>query len=449
MAVMGGIIGGGIFRTPSIVAQRTGTITLALLAWAVGGAVAIAGAFCYAELAERRPLAGGAYVYLRDAFGPLPAFMYGWAELFVIQAGGTAAVALTFAGYVGALSGLPHVAEPPIAIAAIVLLAGVNYVGVRAAAITGNVATVLKLLAIGLLISVCLTLPAPPAAAIVTAGPVRTPLGPVAAAVALGAALVPVLFTYGGWQQTNMIAEEIRDAPRTLPRALLLGVTGVIVVYLLANISYIRALGITGVAASTAPAADAMRRGLGEFGGKLIAAGIAVSTFGFLNLNLLVTPRLIQTMAADGLFFAPFARLHARYRTPTAGIIVFAGWAIVLMLSGSFAQLLDYTVFGDWIFFGLTGAALFVFRRREGLTRPDGVPLVFRAPGFPAIPAFFVAAAALVLVAIIATGPANAAKGVAILTLGLLVYPSWRRRQRRWQARVQDSGAPRAPGSIH
>jgi APA family basic amino acid/polyamine antiporter len=345
----------------------------------------------------------------------------------VIQSGGTAAVALTFATYVGALAELPNGAELPIAIAAVVLLAGVNYAGVHAAAITGNVATVLKLLAIALLIAVCLSLPPSIVGAVAMAPPVHTPSGP--ATVLLGAALVPVLFTYGGWQQTNMIAEEIVDAPRTLPRALLLGVTGVIVVYLLANISYARALGISGLAASTAPAAEAMRRALGPLGEKLIAAGIAVSTFGFLNLNLLVTPRLVQTMAADGMFFAPLARIHPRYRTPAAAIVVFAAWAIVLMLSGTFAQLVDYTVFGDWIFFGLSGVALFIFRRREGLTRSDGEALVFRVPGYPVVPALFVVAALLVLMGIIGTAPTNAAKGAVILTIGLLVYPYWRRRQ--------------------
>jgi basic amino acid/polyamine antiporter, APA family len=432
MAVMGGIIGGGIFRTPAVVAQRTGSGSLALLAWTLGGAVALAGAFCYAELAERRPSAGGAYVYLRDAFGPRLAFLYGWTELLVIQSGGTAAVALTFASYLGALTGLPQHAEVPVAIGAIALLAGVNYVGVQAAAITGNVATVLKLLALAILIAVCLALPTGPAVETTAIAASHTPQP---AVLMLGAALVPVLFTYGGWQQTNMIAEEICDAPRTLPRALLLGVAGVVTVYLLANVGYLRVLGVSGVAASTAPAADAVQAVVGPIGRKLIAAGITVSTFGFLNLNLLVTPRLVQTMAADGLFFAPLARIHPQYRTPSAAILVFGAWAIVLLLSGSFGQLLDYTVFGDWIFFGLTGAALFVFRRREGGAGPGGTPLRFRAPGFPVVPGFFVLAALLVLMGIVGTGPANAAKGAMILGLGLLVYPFWRRRQLEMQSR--------------
>lgn len=444
MAVMGGIIGGGIFRTPAVVAQRTGSASLALLAWTLGGAVALAGAFCYAELAERRPLAGGAYVYLRDAFGPRLAFLYGWTELLVIQSGGTAAVALTFASYLGALTGLPQHAEVPVAIGAIALLAGVNYVGVQAAAITGNVATVLKLLALAILIAVCLALPTGTATETTAIAASHTPQP---AVLMLGAALVPVLFTYGGWQQTNMIAEEICDAPRTLPRALLLGVAGVVAVYLLANLGYLRVLGVAGVAASTAPAADAMQAVVGPVGRKLIAAGITVSTFGFLNLNLMVTPRLVQTMAADGLFFAPLARIHPQYRTPSAAILVFGAWAIVLLLSGSFGQLLDYTVFGDWIFFGLTGAALFTFRRREGAARPDGMPLRFRAPGFPVVPGFFVLAALLVLVGIVGTGPANAARGAVILGLGLLVYPFWRRRQLAMQSRsaVPSSTPSRKP----
>ena len=240
-----------------------------------------------------------------------------------------------------------------------------------------------------------------------------------------------MLFTYGGWQQTNMIAEEIVEAPRTLPRALLLGVTGVVVVYLLANVSYVRALGVGGLAASTAPAADAMRIALGGTGEKLIALGIAVSTFGFLNVNLLVTPRLVQAMAADGMFFAPLARIHPRFRTPSAAILLFAGWAIVLMLSGTFAQLVDYTVFGDWIFFGLSGLALFAFRRREQLKRSDGAPLVFRVPAYPLVPAFFVLAAGSVLVGIVATAPLNAAKGAVVLGVGVLVYPYWRRQRAR------------------
>src|SRR5689334_6054113 len=350
MAVMGGIIGSGVFLGPQIVAARVGDAGLTLVAWVVGGVIALAGAFCFGELGARRPRAGGGYVYLRDAFGPVPAFLYGWALLLVIATGATAAVAVTFASYTVALLGLPLRATLPLAIGAIALLSAVNYVGVKPAAVTQNVFTILKLAALAALVAVGLfasrpNLPQPP--------PSSTALGGEGhAMVALGAALVPVLFAYGGWQQTNFIAEEIIEPERNLPRALVLGVVIVVAVYLLANVAYLRVLGVAGLAASKTPAADVMSRLVGPWGDTLIRAGIAASTFGFLNLVILVTPRVYQAMAADGVFFPAMARLHPAYRTPTIAIGVQAVWAIVLTLSKSYAQLNDYVVFGDWIFFG-------------------------------------------------------------------------------------------------
>jgi APA family basic amino acid/polyamine antiporter len=242
--------------------------------------------------------------------------------------------------------------------------------------------------------------------------------------VAFGAALVPVLFTYGGWQQTNFIAEEIIEPERTLPRALVLGVTIVVAVYLSANLAYLRVIGLEGLAASTAPAADVMARLLGPRGAGIIAAGIAVSSFGFLNLVILVTPRVFQAMAADGLFLPRLARLHPVYRTPAAAIVLQAVWAVVLTLSGSFAQLVDYVTFGDWIFFGLTVAGLFVYRRRD-----HGAPATgFRAPGYPFTPALFVLAAAYVVVSAVAANPRNAALGTLLIALGVPVYAYWARR---------------------
>ena len=196
MAVIGGIIGGGIFRTPASVAERVGTAPLFLTAWVLGGLVALAGAFCYGELGSRRPKAGGGYVYLRETLGPLPAFLYGWALLFVIGSGAIAAVAKTFAGYFLALTGLPENLTVPVAVAAIVLLAGINYLGVKPAAITQNIFTILKLTALAALIAVGLSLT-------VTYRPLPSPtvpVGPGGVVIALGAALVPILFTYGGWQ---------------------------------------------------------------------------------------------------------------------------------------------------------------------------------------------------------------------------------------------------------
>ena len=310
MMVVGGIIGSGIFLNPAIVAQRVRTVELTLAVWVLGGLIALIGALVYAELGARRPVAGGGYVYLRDAFGRLPAFLYAWTLLLVIATGAIAAVAVTFATYTATLLGYGQAARVPLAIGAILLLSAINYVGVKPGAVTQNVLTLLKLAALAVLILAGLALGHAP-----TAAPLP-PLPEGTAVLAVGAALVPVLFAFGGWQQTNFIAEELIEPERNLPRALLGGVTIVVAVYLLANVAYLRTLGIAGLAASSAPAADAMRALLGPRGAGLIAAGIAISTFGFLNLVILVSPRVYRAMAADGLFFPSLARLHPRYRTP-------------------------------------------------------------------------------------------------------------------------------------
>lgn len=422
MAVIGGIIGGGIFRTPASVAERVGSAPLFLVSWVLGGLVALAGAFCFGELGARRPKAGGGYVYIRETFGPLLAFLYGWGLLLVISSGAIAAVAKTFAGYFLALTGLSQDLTVPIAVGTIVLLAGINYVGVKPAAITQNIFTLLKLTALAALIVVGLSLTVP-------YHPLPSPTVPAGwsgVVVAIGAALVPILFTYGGWQQTNFIAEEIIEPERTLPRALVLGVCGVVAVYLLACVAYLRVLGMAGLAASTAPAADVMSGLLGPVGGKVIAAGIAVSTFGFLNLVILVTPRVFQAMAADGVFFPRLAQLHPVYRTPTAAILLLAGWSIVLTLKQSFTALVDYVAFGDWIFFGLAVAGLFVYRRRDA--RAGVTPSGFRAPGYPWLPALFVLAALYVVASSVGANPANAAVGTGLLLLGVPVYLFWKRR---------------------
>jgi len=414
MAVVGGIIGGGIFRTPATVAERLPTSGMILFAWVLGGIVALIGAFCWGELGQRRPRAGGGYVYLRETFGPLPAFLYGWTLVLVIATGAIAAVAVTFADYTLALAGLPHRYSVPLAVAAIVLLAGISYAGVKPAAITQNIFTVLKLAALALLIGAGVFAAAP--------SPSVTALAPHPSA--LGAALVPILFTYGGWQQTNFIAEEIIEPERNLPRALVLGVAIVVTVYLLTNYVYLHVLGVQALGESTAPAADTMRTLLGPTGGRIIAAGIAVSTFGFLNLVILVTPRVLQAMAADGVFFQRFAALHPRFHTPSASILALAVCAVILTLSGTFGQLVDYVTFGDWIFFGSTAASLYVYRARD-----QGAGPAFKVPGYPVTPALFVLAAAFVVYSSIVANPRNAAIGAGLIALGIPAFLYWRHRR--------------------
>ncbi len=442
MIVVGGIIGAGIFLNPAIVAQRLPTPAWILGAWIAGGVIALIGALCFAELGARRPAAGGGYVYLRDAFGPLPGFLYGWTLLLVIATGAIAAVAVTFARYAADALHLGAAAVDPLAIAAILVLTAVNYVGVRPGATTQNVLTILKLVALAALIlsafaagallggaHVAAGLPASATSAR-AAAPARPPAAGVGLIAAFGAALIPVLFSYGGWQQANFVAEEIVEPRRNLPRALLLGVVIVVSVYVLANVAYLTTLGAPRLAASLAPASETMRATLGATGGTLIGWGIVASAFGFLNLVILVSPRVYQAMAGDGLFFRWAARLHPRYRTPAGALLFQAAWSIALLLSGTYGQLLDYVVFGDWIFFGLVVSTLFVYRRREADRARSGGSQTpgFRTFGYPWIPAVFVAAAAYVVASSVWSNPANALIGAVLIGAGVPVFLFWRRR---------------------
>ena len=430
MAVIGGIIGSGIFLNPAVVASRVGTAPLTLLAWSLGGIVALLGAFIFGELGARLPRVGGGYAYLRDAFGPLPAFLYAWALLLMIATGAIAAVAFTFASYAGTLFGIASGGLPWIAVSAIALLSVLNYFGVQPAAWTLNVLTVLKLAALaGLILAGLLIAPSEAVQAGLPAAPLTAPTGFSPIGLALAAAFVPVLFSYGGWQQTNFIAEELVEPERNLPRALVLGVLGVVTVYLLANLAYLRILGVERLAASPAPAADTMMAVLGDRGKTLISAGILISTFGFLDLVIMVSPRVYQAMAADGLFFRSFAKLHPRYRTPAIAIVAQGVWAMALIATRTYGQLLDYVTFADWIFFGATAATIIVYRRREsgaGKRESGG----FRLPGYPVTLALFLLAAGYVVVGSIWSNPGNAIRGTGLLLLGLPVFAFWSRKQR-------------------
>lgn len=419
MMVIGGIIGSGIFLNPAVVAARVRSSGLTLGVWALGAVVALIGAFVFAELGRRRPLAGGGYAYLREAFGPLSGFLYAWALLLVIATGAAAAVAMTSAGYAMALLGWPDALQRPLAAAMIVALTLLNVVGVRPAAWSQNLFTLLKLAAIAVLVGAALF------AGSGIIPPVSTPLQPLTDPVwlAVSAALVPVLFAFGGWQQTNFVAEEMIEPERDLPWALVIGVSVVALAYMLVNVAYLKALGVAGLAASIAPAAETMEVVAGAGGRTLIAAGIVASTFGFLNLVLLVSPRVYQAMARDGLFFASFATLHPRWRTPVTAILFQGGWAILLLYSGTYGQLLDWVVFADWIFFGLVAASLFVLRRRDG-----DRPISFRAPLHPWSTLLFIAAACYVMIGSITSNPGNALRGAALLLAGIPVFLFWRQR---------------------
>ena len=411
MVVIGGIIGAGIFINPYLVARTLDAPALVLGAWILGGAIAMAGALAYAELGARLPRAGGQYVYLREAWHPLAGFLYGWALLFLIETGAIAAVAITFAEYALRLAGAPDAAPQPLAVAAIVVLSVINYFGVKPGSRVLNIFVVLKVAALAVLILLAWFQAGAPDW--FSAG--RTDDSPTTA-LTFGAVLIPILFAYGGWQVTNYVAEEMRDPVRDLPRALILGTLAVVAIYLLVNLAYLRTLGLDGLAATTTPAADTAGRWFGAQGERFIAGAIAISTFGFLSLAVLAPARVYYAMAADHTFFPALARLHPRYRTPAAAIVVQSAWAIVLTLTGRYGDLLNTVVFADWIFFGLTVAGLFMLRRRLGTPRDH------TTPGYPWVPALFVLVAAVVVFSTLREAPERSLVGAGLLLLGVPVY---------------------------
>jgi APA family basic amino acid/polyamine antiporter len=417
MVVIGGIVGSGIFINPYIVAQRLDSAPLVLGAWAAGGGIALVGALAYAELGAIVPRAGGQYVYLREAYHPLAGFLYGWALLAVIETGAIAAVAITFATYALRLVGYPRAAPVPLAIAALVLLSAVNYLGVKPGSRVLNVLVVLKVAALAILIGFGAFAPGHAGWWTATRA---SPEGSSATLVAFGFALVPILFAYGGWQNANYVAEEIENPRRNLPLSIVAGTVAVIVIYSLVNVVYLRAMGLEGLAGTTTPAADAARRMFGAGGDQFVTAAIAISTFGFLDLAILAPTRVYYAMAADGLFFQALARLHPRYRSPGMAIVVQTAWSCVLALSGTYGQLLNYVVFADWIFFGMTVATVLVFRRTLPIARRP--PHTFRMPAHPILPILFALTAACVVASVIWSDPRSAGRGALLLAAGIPVF---------------------------
>ena len=415
MLVMGGIIGSGIFVTPAEVARHVSTPLLIVGVWVLGGLIAIAASFVYAELAAQRPAVGGQYAYLRDAYGPLPAFLYGWALLLVIQSGGMAAVAITFARYVNDLLPL-GLSDSALAVGVLALLTVINCFGVKSGS---NVQSLLMLLKIGAIAALVLLgwwlAPGLPQAA------PRTSAGTVTMLAAVGAAMTPVMFSYGGWQTSSFVAGEMRNPQRDLARGLLFGVIGVVILYTSVAFVCVHALGPQGLAESKTPASDVMRLALGEGGATFIALGIAISALGFLSQGMLTAPRVYFAMAEDGVFFRGVAKVSERTRVPVVAIVLQGIAASVIALSGTFGQILSYVVSVDFIFFGLTGAALFVFRHRD--PQQPG----FKAPGHPVTTIVYVVACALTVIATVWNNPVNSLIGYAILAAGIPASLYWRR----------------------
>lgn len=441
MIVIGGIVGAGIFRNPHVVAQEVHTPVLILGVWILGACIAMAGALVYAELSATRPAVGGQYAYFRESFHPALAFVYGWALLLVCQTGGMAAVSVTFADYalgladtlagpavrssfvaVGSAAGLS--ASQCLAAAALAVLTMINCLGVRAGTWVQTVLTLLKMLAITGLVLVgwWLAPVAPPSA---TPAAVTNPGRNVW--LAMGAAMVPVLFAYGGWQTACFVAGEVKEPRRNLPRALILGVLGVLLMYLGVNWVCLRVLGPDGLAATTTPAAEVVQRALGPSGAVFLSIGIVISTLGFLSQGMLTAPRVYYAMARDGLFFQSLARIHPSTRVPVAAIALQGVTAIVIALSGRYEAILNYVVAVDFVFFGLTGVCIFLYRRRDhraGLATEGR----FRVPGHPWTTLFFIVCCWGVVGNSLWDKPKESLLGFAVLSLGVPVYLIWRRR---------------------
>jgi APA family basic amino acid/polyamine antiporter len=418
LIVVGTVIGSGIFLVPSTVLRQTGgNVSVAFMVWVVAGILSLLGALTYAEMGAAKPDAGGLYVYIRDAFGPLPAFLYGWTAFFVIGSGSVATLAVAFTAYLRQLMPVSPLAAKVVAVAVIAVLMVVNVRGVRQGSDVQNVTTAIKAGAIIVMSIVLLGLGGDSAA------PAAITTSETSMISGVGLAMIGVLWAYEGWQYATFSCGETIEPQRTFPRAMVVGTIFLIAIYVIANAAYLAALGVGGVMASERVAADAVSAVLGSGAATVIATVILISMFSAANGITLTAPRLYYSMARDRVFFAKLAEVHPRFGTPALAIVASSLWAMLLAVTGTFEQLLTYVVFVGWIFYALGGLAIFVYRRRH----PD-MPRPFRTPGYPLTPILFVASAAAIVINTIVSQPGRAAIGLGLVLLGVPAYFAWRAR---------------------
>jgi APA family basic amino acid/polyamine antiporter len=419
-AAVGLTIGSGIFRVPATVAAETGSVGAIALVWILGGVITLCGALTIAELAAAFPRAGGIYVYLREAYGPLAAFLFGWSWFF-IRSAASAGTALVFVAYLGTFVPLDELGQRAAAVGLIVLVGAANYRSVRLGAAIQDASTVAKVLAI--LVA---------AAAIFALGEARggALAGPITFAPAgmggIGVALVAALFAYDGWIAATLIAGEVRDPGRSLPRALTWGAIVIVATYLAINAAYLYALPLADLAASKAVAVDAVTRVAGAGGAALIAALVMLSTFGGLNAGLMTGPRVYYAMAEDGLFFRRVAAVHPRFGTPHVAVVLLVVLTVLNASVRTFEQLAEAFVLLLYPFLALTVAAVFVLRRR----RPDLVR-PYRTTGYPIVPAIFLVGTVAMMLNSLLERPATTLLGAAIVAAGIPIYYAWRAASRR------------------
>lgn len=417
--VMGIMIGTGIFIVPAEMTRSLGTRDAVFSVWAVAGILSLFGALSFAELAAMMPQAGGQYVYLREAYGPLTGYLCGWSFFVAAQTGGISVLAVGFAEYANEFLPLTPWEQKAAAAASIVALTAINYLGVREGGAVQSILTGLKVGAIAAIILLGYVLvrglPGGPAA-------LPAPTGHRFVA-SFGVAMVGAFWAYEGWNACTFAAGEVERPERNVPLALILGTVAVIAIYLALNLVYFHVLPLDQLARSSRVGADAAVRIFGRTGSYLVSLLIIISTLGSLNGSILAAPRVYYAMARDGLFFRWCARVHPRFHTPHLALLVQGAWAVILVAAGTYEQLFTFAIFTAFVFYALTALAVVVFRR----TRPD-VPRPYRVFGYPYVPIIFVVGSALFLVNTLWEEPVEAGCGAAMLGVGVIVYWFWKRR---------------------
>jgi APA family basic amino acid/polyamine antiporter len=414
--VVGVSIGGGIFLVPNLVAQELHSIPSILAVWIFAGVISFFGALACAEMGTAIPSTGGQYVYLRDAYGPLIGFLCGWSMFIVSRTAQVAWLAVTLALYVSYFAPLSALESKLLGTFAIILFAWINYRGVTTGAVVQNIFALAKVAGLLLIVgSVFLWRGHAPSSSL--SGPSGFSIS------AFGVALIACLLAYDGWVQLSFVAGEVRNPQRNILLALALGSLTCIVIYLLANVAYLRAMSIPEIAASAHVGADAAERVMGSRGGMLVSVIILVSIIGTLNGCFLTSPRVYFAQARDGLFFRKFGEVQPRYQTPGFAILAQCLWAIVLLISGSYETLVDYALFTLWLSYGLMVAGVMVLRRR----RPD-LPRPYRMWGYPVTPVLFLAITAWFLFNMLRTRPVPSLAGLLLTATGIPIYFAWTRR---------------------
>jgi Gamma-aminobutyrate permease and related permeases len=427
LLIVGSVIGSGIFLVPGgVLTGVGGSVAVALLVWLVGGLLSLLGALTYGELSASRPQAGGLYAYIRDAFGPMPAFLFGWTMFFAISSGAIATLAVAFSTTLAQVIPMPPVIEKIISVAVILLMMTINVIGTRTSADVQNWTTAIKVIGI-LLMSVALLLfgrEYTSTGASLWPAEVNGSL-----ASGFGLAMISVLWAYEGWQYCTFSAGEIINPQRNFPRALFAGTAALIVIYLLANVAYLAALGPLGVAQSSSVAAASLTAVINPRVAQLIAIVICISVFSAANSNVLTAPRVYYAMALDGLFFKRLANVHPRFGTPATAIIAGSLWAAVLAVAGTFTQLLTFVVFSGWIFYALAAASLFVYRKQQ-----PNAARSYSVPGYPFTPLLFIIAAAVLVINTLidqmTKNPLRTTYALGIILLGVPAYFIWRVRSK-------------------